>query len=198
MNEILKTLKKDKILKKLIEKSGEPELKEGTNYFHSLLETIIAQQISGKAAASIINKFLDLFPKRKPIPELLVKLEEEQLAAVGISKQKRSYLYSLAEKFLDGTITPEKFSKMNDEEIIAELVQVKGIGKWSAQMFMMFTLGREDIFAPDDLGLRKALQLNYDFNELPKPKEAEEFAERWKPYRSYASILLWKSLKKEK
>lgn len=195
MKEIMDFLKKDKVLGKIIEKEGELKLKEEKSYFHSLLETIIYQQISWKAAESITNKFLALFPKGKPTPKLLKTLSEEKLASAGISRQKRVYLYSLAEKFLDKTITIENFDEMNNEEIIEELIQVKGIGKWSAQMFLMFTLGREDIFAPDDLGLRKALVINYDFEVLPKPKEAEKFAERWKPYRSYASLYLWRSVR---
>ncbi|MFX1538719.1 MAG: DNA-3-methyladenine glycosylase family protein [Promethearchaeota archaeon] len=197
MKEAIDFLKKDKVMKAIIEKKGEEiKLSQSDNYFESLLTTIIYQQLSGKAAKSILQKLLALFPEQKPTPELLLKVKEEDLVAAGISRQKRGYLFSLAEKFADGTITTEKFHKMTDEEIIQELVQVKGIGRWSAQMFLMFDLGREDVFAPDDLGLRKALQINYDFDELPKPKEAGKFAERWKPYRTYASIFLWRSISK--
>ncbi|HUU78939.1 MAG TPA: DNA-3-methyladenine glycosylase 2 family protein [candidate division Zixibacteria bacterium] len=195
MNEIIDFLKKDKVLGKIIQKEGTITLRQSESYFLDLVETIIAQQISGKAANSIIKKFYELFKNKKPTPDLLLKKSEEELVSAGISKQKRGYLYSLAEKFKDKTITPDRFPEMADQEIIDELVQIKGIGKWSAQMFLMFTLRREDIFAPDDLGLRKALVINYDFEDLPKPKEAEKFAERWKPYRSYASLYLWKSVR---
>ncbi|NHJ04420.1 MAG: DNA-3-methyladenine glycosylase 2 family protein [Candidatus Heimdallarchaeota archaeon] len=195
MNEIIDFLKKDKVLGKIIQKEGTITLKQSESYFLDLVETIIAQQISGKAANSIITKFYELFKNKKPTPDLLLNKSEEELVSAGISKQKRGYLYSLAEKFKDETITPDRFPEMADQEIIDELVQIKGIGKWSAQMFLMFTLAREDIFAPDDLGLRKALVINYDFEDLPKPNEAEKFAERWKPYRSYASLYLWKSVR---
>ena len=148
-------------MKKLLEKEDEISLKPNTiNYFQSLYETIIFQQLSGKAANSILKKFLALFPDEKPSPELLKNKSEEELLSAGISRQKRSYLYSLAEKFIDGTIKTNDFENMADEQIIDELVQIKGIGKWSAQMFLLFPLAREDIFAPDDLGLRKAIQVN--------------------------------------
>jgi DNA-3-methyladenine glycosylase II len=198
MNKALEFLKKDKVMKKLIEKyPDEIKLTVTDNHFINLVETIIYQQISYKAAKSIFNKFTLLFKDQQPDPENLLKLTEDQLASAGISRQKRGYLYSLAEKFLDGTVNPSRFNKLSDEEIIDELVKIKGIGRWSAQMFLMFNLGREDVFAPDDLGLRKALQLQYDLAEIPKPKEAEEFAQKWSPYRSYASILLWRSKRDE-
>ncbi|MFW9922080.1 MAG: DNA-3-methyladenine glycosylase family protein [Candidatus Thorarchaeota archaeon] len=194
--EIIKTLQKDPVMKKILANAKkEVMVKESTDdCFQSLYETIIYQQLSGKAASSILRKFLTLFPEGKVTPKDVLAKSEEELASAGISRQKRGYLYSLAEKFLDGTITPEKFGSMSDEEIITELVQIKGIGPWSAQMYLMFTLGREDVFAPDDLGLRKAIQVNYNLTELPKPKEAEKIAEQWKPYRTWASLLLWKSI----
>lgn len=192
-------LLQDKILGKLLQEVGEVEVerKKKKDYFQELYETIIFQQLSGKAAQSILRKFEALYPENKPTPEQVQKTTEEALASAGVSRQKRGYLYSLAEKFLDGTIQATAFEQLSDEEIIEELVQIKGIGRWSAQMFLLFTLGREDIFAPDDLGLRKALQEQLSLEELPKPKEAEELAEQWKPYRSYASLLLWKSRDKK-
>jgi len=188
-------LKKDEILKQIIEKVGEVKLNKSTNYFVSLIEQMIYQQITGKAAATIFQRFKALFPEELITPEALLDLTEAELLSAGISRQKRGYLYSLSEKFIDGTIKPKKFVLMEDEEIIAELIKAKGIGRWTAQMFLIFTLAREDVFAPDDLGLRKAIQLHYKWEELPKPKEVEEFAKRWKPYRSYASHYLWRSLK---
>ncbi len=198
--EIVAILERDSIMKEILAKEKKELVVKESNddHFQSLYETIIYQQLSGKAAGSILKKFLMLFPESKVTPKQVLAKSEDELASAGISRQKRGYLYSLAEKFLDGTITPEKFSAMSDEEIISELVQIKGIGRWSAQMFLMFTLGREDVFAPDDLGLRKAIQVNYHLEEIPKSKEAETFAEKWKPYRTYASILLWRSLRQEK
>ncbi|NHJ46941.1 MAG: DNA-3-methyladenine glycosylase 2 family protein [Asgard group archaeon] len=198
MNQALEFLKKDKVMKRLVETyTEEINFSISKNHFMDLLETIIYQQISYKAAKTIFDRFLQLFNDQKPTPEKLMKLTEEELASAGVSRQKRGYLYSLSEKFQDGTVKPEKYEKMSDEDIINELVQIKGIGKWTAQMFLMFNLGREDIFAPDDLGLRKGIQKQYNLEEMPKPKEAEKFAERWKPFRSYASILLWRSVRNE-
>ena len=197
MKEALDFLKKDKVMKKIIENKSEClKLNKNENYFDELYQIIIFQQLSGKAANSILKKFQALFPNNKPTAELLAQVNEDELQSAGISRQKRGYLYSLAEKFLDGTILPGQFQEKSDDEIVDELVQIKGIGKWSAQMFLIFTLGRIDVFAPDDLGLRKALQTNYHFEELPKSKEAKAFAERWKPYRTIAS-LLWRSIAKE-
>jgi len=202
MNQAIQFLKKDKVMKSIIEKVDEVTLSKNPNYFESLVEQMIYQQITGKAAATIFQRFKTLFPKEKVTPEFLLKLTEDELKltedellSAGISRQKRGYLYSLSEKFLDGTIKPDSFEQMTDEDIIADLIKAKGIGPWTAQMFLIFTLAREDVFAPDDLGLRKAVQLHYKLDELPKPKELEEFAKRWKPYRSYASHYLWRSLK---
>ncbi len=193
MKGIIKSLKRDKVMKKIIENTEISELKPKKDYFNTLIQSIMYQQLNGKAAESIYNKFLLLF-KEKPTPKLLSKVSQEDLASAGVSRQKRSYLYSLAGKFLDKTIKPGQFNDQTDEEIIDELTQVKGIGKWSAQMFLMFTLNRMDVFAPDDLGLRKAIMINYKMSEMPKPKQAEEFAKKWAPYRTIASLYLWKSL----
>lgn len=195
MNQVILFLTKDKVMKSIIDKVGEIKLVKNPNYFESLVEQMIYQQITGKAAATIFQRFKALFPNELITPEELLKLTEDELLSAGISRQKRGYLYSLSEKFIDGTIKPEKFEQMTDEDIIADLIKAKGIGPWTAQMFLIFTLAREDVFAPDDLGLRKAIQLHYKLDELPKPKELEEFAKRWKPYRSYASHYLWRSLK---
>lgn len=153
--------------------------------------------MSGKAARTIFNRFLALFPEKKPTPELLLTLDEETLSAVGISRQKRRYLKSLVEKFVDKTIQPELFDELSNKEIIDELTQVKGIGKWTAEIFLMFNLAREDVFPSDDLSLRKALQQNFSLPDLPSAKEAELFAEKWRPYRTIAALLLWRSLKIE-
>lgn len=198
MKKALIFLKKDKVMKNLIDTyTEEIKLSESKNHFIDLVETIIYQQLSYKAARTIYKRLVQLFKDQNPTPEKLLKLSEYELASAGVSRQKRNYLYSLAEKFQDGTVNPESYYELSDEEIIDELVQIKGIGRWSAQMFLLFNLGRKDIFAPDDLGLRKAIQLNYNMDEMPKPKEAEVFAERWKPFRSYASVLLWRSRRNE-
>jgi len=196
MKKALEVLGKDPVLKKIIDQLDEElSLKHSDNYFYDLAEIIIFQQLSGKAARTIFQRLLDLCPERKLTAEAVIALEEDQLAQAGVSRQKRRYLKSLAEKFLDGTIQPEKFPELSDEAILDQLTQVKGIGKWSAQIYMMFSLGREDIFPADDLSLRKALQKNFVLPELPMSKEVEQLAERWQPYRSFAALLLWKSLR---
>jgi DNA-3-methyladenine glycosylase II len=184
----------DPVMRRIINEKGKISLKPNKDYFNNLVQSIMYQQLNGKAATVIYNRFLDLFLGKKPDPKLLSRMDEEKLVSAGISRQKRSYLYSLAEKFLDKTITPEGFQKMEDDEIINELVQVRGIGRWSAQMFLIFSLARKDVFAPDDFGLRRAMMLNYKMQGMPKPKEAEEFARMWKPYRTFASLYLWKSV----
>ncbi len=197
MNNVFELLKKDEAMKGIIEKEGEIELSKSTDYFVSLGEAMIYQQISWKAAKTIYEKYKKLFPNERISPEEHIKLNENDLQTAGISRQKRTYLDSLAEKFIDKTIKPEKFDQMTDEEIIRELVQIKGIGRWTAQMFLIFSLAREDVFAPDDLGLRRAIMQIYGFNELPSPKELEQFSTRWQPYRSYASLYLWRFARKQ-
>ncbi|MHA1156684.1 MAG: DNA-3-methyladenine glycosylase family protein [Candidatus Heimdallarchaeota archaeon] len=192
MNSAIEFLKKDKALKRIIEKDGEIELSKNKDYFESLVEAIIYQQISWKAAKTIFEKYKKLFPKGKVTPAEHRKLKEDDLQAAGVSKQKRAYCYNLSEKFIDKSINPEKFEQMTDEEIITDLIQTKGIGRWTAQMFLIFSLAREDIFAPDDLGLRRAVMLIYGFSELPSIKELEKFSYRWQPYRTYASLYLWR------
>ncbi len=135
-----------------------------------------------------LEKSIDGFKSGK----LGQKLNEIDLQSAGISRQKRAYCVNLSRKFIDKSINPKKFDQMTDEEIITELIQTKGIGRWTAQMFLIFSLAREDIFAPDDLGLRRAIMLIYGFDELPSAKDLEQFSIRWKPYRSYASLYLWR------
>ncbi len=192
MNGAIEFLKKDKALKQIIEKDGEIKLIKNKDYFESLIEAIIYQQISWKSAKTIYEKYKKLFPKSKITPVEHRKLNEIDLQSAGISRQKRAYCDNLSRKFIDKSINPKKFDQMTDEEIITELIQTKGIGRWTAQMFLIFSLAREDIFAPDDLGLRRAIMLIYGFDELPSAKDLEQFSIRWKPYRSYASLYLWR------
>lgn len=188
----MQDLKNDPVMKKLIEKHGPIELKRNNDYFESLVQSIIYQQLHSKAAESIHNKFLSLF--KGPITaRKVLKIDEEKMSSIGLSRQKTSYLKSLAEYFARGKINPGKFHEMGDEDIINELTKVKGIGEWTAQMFLIFSLARKDVFAPKDFGLRKAIMLNYGMEGMPSPKEAEEFSRKWSPFRTYASLYLWKS-----
>jgi DNA-3-methyladenine glycosylase II len=127
-------------------------------------------------------------------PDSLARLSLDDLRAVGLSRQKASYLHDLAQKVADGSVRLHRVHRMTDEEVIAELLPVKGIGRWTVQMFLIFCLGRVDVFAPDDFGLRSALQRLYDLPDLPKRTQAEELAAPWRPYSTVASWYLWRSL----
>jgi DNA-3-methyladenine glycosylase II len=186
--------KKDKHLKKLIAKHGPCKIKPHSKYFVSLCDAIISQQLSVKASATIERRFHELFSKGQATPKETIQYSAEQLRSVGVSNQKAKYLISLAEHFLDGTINPLQLKRLSDEEIIAALTAVKGIGKWTAEMFLIFTLGRPDVFSVGDLGLRNAVKKLYNIHTH---NEIEEFAERWKPHRSVASWYLWRSLENE-
>jgi DNA-3-methyladenine glycosylase II len=161
-------------------------------YFVVLVSSIIGQQISVKAAASIRERVAKHF--KRLTPARIVAASPTELRALGLSPQKITYLHDLAAKFLDGTVTPRRFSRMTDEEIITELVQVKGIGRWTAEMFLIFSLGREDVWAVDDLGLQNAVQKTLGLRTRPTPKQMVLIGKRWAPYRSVASLFLWKSL----
>lgn len=163
--------------------------------FQSLCESIVYQQLSGKAAATILGRFVTLWPKKKfPTPEDVLKIKNEKLRAVGLSQQKASYLKDLAAKFLDGTIDQKKFPQMSDREIIEHVTAVKGIGEWTAQMFLMFTLGRPDVLPTGDLGIQKAFQKVFKLRAKPNPKKMERLAECWSGHRTVACFYLWRLL----
>jgi len=189
-------LKKDINLSQLIAQYPEPEFdrgQKGLTAFHALIRAIIFQQLSGKAARTILDRFLTLYPKaRFPTPEELLETSSENIASVGISQQKAGYLRDLAEKFIDGTINPKRFSKMTDEQIREHVVRVKGIGPWTADMFLMFTLGRPDVLPTGDLGIQKGFQKLFELKELPTPEKMHTLAEEWKPYRTIACWYLWR------
>jgi len=189
-------LKKDTNLSHLIARYPEPEFdrgQKGLTAFHALIRAIIFQQLSGKAARTILDRFLALYPKvRFPTPEELLQTSPEKIASVGISQQKAGYLRDLAEKFIDGTINPRRFAKMTDEQIREHVVRVKGVGPWTADMFLMFTLGRPDVLPTGDLGIQKGFQKLFKLKELPTPEKMHTLAEEWKPYRTIACWYLWR------
>lgn len=163
------------------------------DYFRELADSIVSQQLSGKAATTIFNRFLDLFPKRNLNPKAVLKIPDEKLRGVGLSRAKASYIKDLAAKVLDGTIELSHLQDLDDEKVIEELVAVKGIGRWTAEMFLMFTLGREDVFSAGDLGLMNGIKKLYGI-EKPTKEQLLELESKWKPYRTTASRILWKSL----
>ena len=185
---------KDPALAFIIQKSDLPDWQPPESYFVSLVESIISQQLSVKAADTIYNRFKKLFKKEEITPEEAINLPEEVIRAAGISYQKIKYIKDLADKTLASGIVFEQFEIMTDEEIIEELVKVKGIGRWTAEMFLMFSMGRPDVFSFGDLGLRNAIEKLYKLDHKPTQIEAEKIAEKWKPYRTTACRYLWKSL----
>lgn len=186
--------KRDPILGEVIRTVGAFTLKPRKQGYEILVRSILSQQISTSAASTIRNRLQDLLPGRRIVPQSLDALSDEQLQQVGISTQKRTYLRDLTRCTLDGSISFKRIRKASDEEAIEELIQVKGIGRWTAQMYLIFSLGRLDVFAPDDLGLRNAVDRLYDIPDQAPRKHYDDLAMNWSPYRSIASWYLWRSL----
>ncbi|PIN99808.1 DNA-3-methyladenine glycosylase 2 family protein [archaeon CG10_big_fil_rev_8_21_14_0_10_43_11] len=180
---------KDEKLARVIDELGDIDFSWAANddYFQMLCRSIVFQQLSTKAAITIWNRVKE----RTPIAPKEVLTAD--LDGVGLSNQKKTYLKDLAEKFAHNHVRTD-FLNMTNQEIIDELVKVKGIGQWSVEMFLMFSLKRLDVFSAGDLGLRKAVQTLYGFEELPKPKRVEELSRVWAPYRTLAALYLWKML----
>ena len=159
--------------------------------FYALCESIIFQQISGKAGDAILGKFLLLFRAKHPTPKTLLALPEDKLRAAGISPQKLSYLRDLAQKFEDNTINHKGLEEWNDDEVREHLIAVKGIGKWTADMFLMMYLQRPDVLPTGDLGIQKGFQKLFNLRSLPSPEKMEKLAKPWQPYRTVACRYLW-------
>lgn len=166
------------------------------DYFYALCSSIIGQQLSGKAATAIRQKFLKLLGRRKLSPQAVLKLEDQTMRDAGLSWAKIKYIKDLSLKVKNKEIDLLKMPELSDEEVIAELVKVKGIGKWTAEMFLMFTLKRPDIFSHGDLGLRKGFTKLYGI-ENPTVEDIEKVISKWSPYKTYGSIALWRSLEIE-
>lgn len=166
----------------------ELELKPISDHFHSLCQSIVWQQLAGKAAQRIWDRLLDNVELE---PSGVITAGFETLRGAGLSGRKAEYLLGVAQAFSDGTLDHD-FAQMEDEEVIDELVKLRGVGRWTAEMFLIFSLGRLDVFANDDYGLRKAVQKLYGLEELPKKAQLEEITSKWEPYRTVASLALWK------
>ena len=188
-------LKQDPNLTRIIERIGDYQIKKRNNHFAVLIESIISQQLASAAAEAIFARFKKLYPKF-PTATQILNTKNTKLRSAGLSGMKIEYLKDLAQKIEDGKLKMKSLSKMTDDEIIEHLTQVKGIGRWTAEMFLIFSLGRLDVLPIGDLGLRKGVQMAFSMSELPKPKEVEKIGMRWKPYRSIATWYLWKSLQK--
>ena len=188
-------LRKDPILGEIIDKVGDYSLKKRTQHFAVLVESIISQQLATNAAEAIFRRFRQLYP-RFPTTTQILSTRKSKLRKAGLSGMKIDYLKDLARNIEEGRLDMKSLPKMSDDEVIENLTQVKGIGRWTAEMFLIFSLGRQDVLPVHDLGLRKGVQMAFSLTELPKPKEVEKLGERWRPYRSIATWYLWKSLKK--
>jgi len=190
---ILHLKKADPVLRVIIENVGPCRMEFGEPEFESLAEAIVYQQLNGKAAVTIFNRFADL-AGRPLTPEGILKLTEAQMRGAGLSKQKLSYLRDLAAKTHAGELNFAHLPDMSDEEVIKHLTQVKGIGVWTAHMFLMFALRRPNVLPTGDYGVQVAMRKHYRKRKLPKPLQMEKIAKCWEPYRSVACWYLWKSL----
>jgi DNA-3-methyladenine glycosylase II len=190
----------DPVMAELIERLGERSAetrRRGVpkpDAYGALLRTVVAQQLSSKAARTIYGRLLDLFDGGTPSPERILATPEPELQGVGLSWRKVEYIRDLAAHVRSGELELDRLDELSDEEVIEEIVAVRGFGRWSAEMFLIFHLDRPDVLAGDDLGIRKAVQLAYGLEEMPSPAEVMEIGERWRPNRSLASIYLWESL----
>jgi DNA-3-methyladenine glycosylase II len=184
----------DPVLAKVVKQVGPVTLKPERDRFKILVRSIISQQISTAAARTIRLRLEQSLQPAGISPPAVVALTVDQLRSVGVSRQKASYIVDLAQKCSDGTVELSRLGRKTDEQIIEELTQVKGIGRWSAQMFLIFGLGRLDVFPHDDLGVRTAIRHLYGFEELPKKDECLVIGERWRPYASIGSWYCWRFL----
>ncbi|HSA97499.1 MAG TPA: DNA-3-methyladenine glycosylase [Candidatus Nitrosotenuis sp.] len=186
-------LKKDPKISNIIRRVGEYKISLVKNPYRSLIDAIITQQLSGAAADSISKKFQELY-QRYPRPTDVLSTPDSKLRSAGLSKMKVTYIKDLSEKIQSKELRISYLKDKSDEEVIAHLTQVKGIGRWTAEMFLIFSLGRLDVLPVGDLGLKKGIQRLYSMPELPEKDEIEKIAEKWRPYRTVATWYIWKSL----
>jgi DNA-3-methyladenine glycosylase II len=176
---------------------GEYSIKLRKDPFQSLVESIIYQQLAGSAASIIYGRFIKYYNNSPPFPEQILSTPDAVLkSSIRLSNKKIEYIKDLSTRITDRTLDLVKLCEKTDEEIIAQLIQVKGIGRWTAEMFLIFCLGRLDVLPVTDLGIRKAMQKIYALPELPKPSEMLAISQPWRPYRSVATWYLWKSVSK--
>lgn len=191
----LKALQRDPKFAPLIKKYGSlapDSVRRKRSVFEALLRAVVYQQLSGKAAAAIHGRIVALFPRKKPTPGLLLKVPPRKLRGCGLSASKTGYVRDLAERFADGAVPHRKFPSMSSQEIVDTLVQIRGVGEWTAHMVLIFTLERPDVLPVGDLGIRKGFRVLYGLRELPDRKRMERLARNWREHASLASRYLWK------
>jgi DNA-3-methyladenine glycosylase II len=194
MRKAINHLKKsDPVLSAIIERVGACRMEFGPPEFHSLAEAIVYQQLNGKAAVTIFKRFATL--AGDPVtPEGILKLTDAELRSVGLSKQKSSYLKDMAQRASRGELDFSRLPEMSDDDVIKHLTQVKGVGVWTAHMFLMFTLRRPNVLPTGDYGIQLAIKKYYKKRKMPRPEQMEKIAKAWEPYRSVACWYLWRSL----
>jgi DNA-3-methyladenine glycosylase II len=187
----------DPRLGEIIRAVGQYSIKVRNDRFMSLIESIIYQQLAGGAASAIYGRFIKYYKNSPPLPEQILSTPDSVLrSSIGLSYKKIEYIKDLSTSVMERKLDLIPLSEMKDEEVIDELIRVRGIGRWTAEMFLIFCLGRLDILPVTDLGIKKAMQKIYSLPELPKPSEMLAISQPWKPYRSVATWYLWKSLSK--
>ncbi|MCW2987921.1 MAG: HhH-GPD superfamily base excision repair protein [Solirubrobacterales bacterium] len=195
--------KSDPTMAALIERVGRIDLatrlrrrseERPADAYGALLRAIVGQQLSTKAARTIYLRVLDIFGGVTPSPEQLLQAGEADLRGAGLSGRKVEYIQDLARHVLSGELELDRLGELSDEEAIAEMVAVRGLGQWTAEMFLIFHLERPDVLSGGDLGIRKAVQIEYGLEQMPAPAQVLEIGEAWRPYRSLASLYLWESL----
>jgi DNA-3-methyladenine glycosylase II len=192
-------MRADKVLRRLMEERGpiDPAIdRRGSrpDPWEAVARAIVGQQLSTRAARSIWEKLQALFGGKTPTPEQLLRRRPQTLRKAGLSNAKVGFLRDLAARVKDGRLDLKRIAKLPDEDVVAELIEVKGVGSWTAEMFLIFHLGRPDVVSLGDLGIRRAVQIAYGMKDLPGPEELEKLAEEWRPHRTLACLYLWRSL----
>jgi DNA-3-methyladenine glycosylase II len=190
--------KVDPVLKQVIERVGPCTIRPHKNYYQELVESIISQQLSIKAAASIMKRFVDLFGGSFPPPEAILDKSVEELRTAGLSGAKATYIRDLAQHVVDGKVKFDHLDSLTNEQVIQELLPVKGVGEWTMHMFLMFCMGRLDVLAHGDLGIKNGVQKLYGLKRLPSPAGIQKLAAKnhWHPYETVACWYVWQSLTK--
>lgn len=186
----------DPVMQRLIETYPRPTFEKHENYYQELVDSIIGQQLSVSAARAIEGRFKDLFDGKFPTPEQILTVDIDTLRGVGFSRPKARYVQDLAQKVIDGEVTFDDLDEQSNDEIIAELTQVKGIGEWTVHMFLMFCMARQDVLPVGDLGIRNGVTALYGLKDQATPDDVRQVAEtnNWRPYESIASWYVWQSL----
>ncbi|HEX5609455.1 MAG TPA: DNA-3-methyladenine glycosylase [Solirubrobacterales bacterium] len=193
----------DPTMEALIERVGKIDLatrlarrqeERPNDAYGALLRAIVGQQLSTKAARTIYGRVIEIFDGSTPSPEQLLEVDDTDLRGAGLSGRKVEYVQDLARHVISGELELDRLDELDDQEVIEEIVAVRGLGQWTAEMFLLFHLERPDVISGGDLGIRKAIQIEYGMDEMPTPTAVVELSERWRPHRSLASLYLWESL----